>query len=134
MRRSHPHSLHPGIVWIGTLLTASLSLTCATALAGDSINWTSTVGPQPAALVDDGFRYIAEDTPDARKQACELECRPLPAGLTLSAEQRLDQRLRYGYRKLGEDLAARLWDDPRGRRIRFDVAGRPGLGLEIPFD
>lgn len=47
---------------------------------------------------------------------------------------RLDRRLRSNYRQLGERLASKLWDDPAGRRVKFDIEGRPGIGLEIPFD
>lgn len=105
-----------------------------------SINWASTVGDPLMDLEVDRFRYdLNLRLPAARrdgkvsqaKSACG-DCRPATA-FQMSAEARLDQRLRYGYRKLGEDMAARLWDNPRGRRVLFDIEGRPGLGLEVPF-
>jgi hypothetical protein len=41
--------------------------------------------------------------------------------------------LRRGYRAMGERLAGRVFDDPRGKRIVFDVDGKPGVGVEIPI-
>jgi hypothetical protein len=41
--------------------------------------------------------------------------------------------LRRGYRAMGERLAGRVFDEPRGKRVVFDVAGKPGVGLEIPL-
>lgn len=105
-----------------------------------SINWASTVGDPLMDLEVDRFRYdLNLRLPAARregrvsraKNACG-DCTPATA-FQMSSDERLDQRLRYGYRKLGEDLAARLWDNPRGRRVLFDIEGRPGLGLEVPF-
>lgn len=105
-----------------------------------SINWASTVGDPLMDLEVDRFRYdLNLRLPAARrdgnvskaKSTCG-DCRPATA-FQMSSDDRLDQRLRYGYRKLGEDLAARMWDNPRGRRVRFDIEGRPGLGLEVPF-
>lgn len=49
-------------------------------------------------------------------------------------QDRRGRQLRSEYRRLGESLAAKVWDDPKGRRIKFDIAGKPGLGLEIRFD
>jgi hypothetical protein len=41
--------------------------------------------------------------------------------------------LRRGYRRMGENLARKVWDEPNGKRIVFDVAGKPGVGVEIPL-
>jgi hypothetical protein len=41
--------------------------------------------------------------------------------------------LRRGYRRMGENLARKVWDEPKGKRIVFDVAGKPGVGVEIPL-
>lgn len=43
------------------------------------------------------------------------------------------QDVRRGYRDLTERVSRRVWDDPQGRRIVFDVDGRPGIGVEIPL-
>ena len=36
------------------------------------------------------------------------------------------------YREMCDRASQKIWDDPDGKRIRFDVAGRPGVGFEIP--
>jgi hypothetical protein len=38
-----------------------------------------------------------------------------------------------GYRELCDRVSAKIWDEPNGKRVRFDVAGKPGLGVEIPL-
>jgi hypothetical protein len=45
----------------------------------------------------------------------------------------LDRDIKRGYRNMGENLAKKVFDDPRGKRIVFDVEGKPGVGLEIPI-
>ena len=32
-----------------------------------------------------------------------------------------------------DNVSAKLWDDPDGKRVRFDIAGKPGVGVEIPL-
>lgn len=114
-------------------LAMPLFALCGHTLA-ESVNWTSTVGEPIAALEQKRFRYDLDLRTSARKSAPDCAHCPAVTAFQLDAEQRLEQRLQHTYRRLGEDLAARLWDDPRGRRIRFDVDGRPGLGLLIPLD
>lgn len=99
-------------------------------------NFEQTVGSALAdmAQVNADLAGSERAPPRRGKQAvsCEL-CEPaLP--LALRDDNRLDQRLRSQYRQMGESLAARLWDDPKGRRVKFDIEGKPGIGLEIPFD
>ena len=36
------------------------------------------------------------------------------------------------YREMCDRVSAKVWDDPNGKRVRFDVAGKPGIGIEIP--
>ena len=38
-----------------------------------------------------------------------------------------------GYRNMCDDVSRKVWDDPNGRRVRFDVAGKPGVAFEIPM-
>lgn len=37
------------------------------------------------------------------------------------------------YREMCDRASAKIWDEPNGKRVRFDVAGRPGVGVEIPI-
>jgi hypothetical protein len=45
----------------------------------------------------------------------------------------LDRDIKRGYRNMGENLARKVFDEPRGKRIVFDIQGKPGVGLEIPL-
>jgi hypothetical protein len=45
----------------------------------------------------------------------------------------LARDIKRGYRNMGENLAKRVWEDPKGKRIVFDIEGRPGVGVEIPL-
>jgi hypothetical protein len=45
----------------------------------------------------------------------------------------LARDIKRSYRNMGEKLARRVFDDPKGKRIVFDVDGRPGIGVEIPL-
>jgi hypothetical protein len=38
-----------------------------------------------------------------------------------------------GYQNMTESLAKRVWDDPKGKRILFEVRGNPGIAVEIPI-
>ena len=46
----------------------------------------------------------------------------------------LARDIKRGYRNMGEKLARKAFDDPRGKRIVFDVDGRVGVGIEITLD
>lgn len=41
--------------------------------------------------------------------------------------------LSRGYRDMCAKVSDRVWDDPNGRRIKFDIAGKPGVAVEIPL-
>lgn len=41
--------------------------------------------------------------------------------------------LAQGYNNLCENVSRKVWDDPNGKRVKFDVAGKPGVGIEIPL-
>jgi hypothetical protein len=35
--------------------------------------------------------------------------------------------LNRSYREMCDRVSSKIWDDPNGKRVRFDVAGKPGL-------
>jgi hypothetical protein len=37
-----------------------------------------------------------------------------------------------GYKQMCVNLSHKIWDEPNGRQIRFDVAGKPGIAFEFP--
>jgi len=41
--------------------------------------------------------------------------------------------LNRSYREMCDRVSQKIWDEPNGKRVRFDVAGKPGLGVEIPI-
>lgn len=38
-----------------------------------------------------------------------------------------------GYRDMCARVSNRIWDEPNGRRVKFDIAGKPGVAVEIPL-
>jgi hypothetical protein len=38
-----------------------------------------------------------------------------------------------GYRDMCDNVSRKVWDDPNGKRVKFDVGGKPGIGFEIPI-
>ncbi len=69
---------------------------------------------------------------------------PMPAGDELiaadqSAQFKFDRRgnagrdLRRSYNNMCTNVSQKLWDEPNGKRIRFDVSGKPGVAFEIPL-
>jgi hypothetical protein len=38
-----------------------------------------------------------------------------------------------GYNSVCDSVSRKVWDEPDGKRVRFDIAGKPGVGVEIPL-
>ena len=38
-----------------------------------------------------------------------------------------------GYKEVCAKVSRKIWDEPNGRRIKFDIAGKPGVGIELPI-
>ena len=41
--------------------------------------------------------------------------------------------LQGSYREMCNRVSQKIWDEPNGKKVRFDVAGKPGFGIEIPI-
>lgn len=41
--------------------------------------------------------------------------------------------LSQGYKAMCERATSKLWDEPNGKRVKFDIAGKPGIAIEIPL-
>lgn len=120
------------------LLGCAALLAATAAVAGSrNDNFAETVGGDVASLAkQQHVERAARSGGHVAKSAslaCDL-CVAPTTDLQWRQDRSLDQRLRSQYRQMGEELASKLWDDPRGRRIKFDIEGKPGLGLEIPLD
>ena len=78
-----------------------------------------------------GERALDSLLDDADRQATS----PAPASGTFNFKRRgnAGRDLAQGYNNMCEAVSRKVWDDPNGRRIKFDVAGKPGVGIEIPL-
>lgn len=119
-------------------LGCAVLLISATASAGSrNDNFAQTVGGDVASLAKqqhvDRAARSGRNVAKSASVECDL-CVAPTTDIQWRQDHSLDQRLRSQYRQMGEELASKLWDDPRGRRIKFDIEGKPGLGLEIPLD
>lgn len=38
-----------------------------------------------------------------------------------------------GYKRMCATVSGKLWDEPNGKRVKFDIAGKPGVAVEIPL-
>ena len=43
------------------------------------------------------------------------------------------RNLGQGYKDMCDNVSRKVWDDPAGKRVRFDVSGKPGIAFEIPL-
>ena len=131
------------------VLSASLAIGPARAAVrpGRAINLTLGVGSPAAAtraLPRASSRgrtrrhfvtpYDAMLAADARPRMQAMARGPVPfAQLDFAGTGPWHQDVQRGYRDLTERVSRQVWNDPQGRRIVFDVNGRPGVGVEIPL-
>ena len=41
--------------------------------------------------------------------------------------------LQRGYKDMCATVSSKIWDEPNGKRIKFDIAGKPGVAVVIPI-
>jgi len=41
--------------------------------------------------------------------------------------------LSQSYKAMCQNASEKLWDEPNGKRVKFDIAGKPGVAIEIPL-
>jgi len=75
------------------------------------------------------FMAGPRDTPASDFAAANS--RPV-AGLNIR-QVSLGGSARQGYKRFCDNLSARVWDNPNGRRLSFDSRGKPGVAVEIPL-
>lgn len=67
----------------------------------------------------------------------ELESAPAtgPDGAAFRFERRgsAGRDVSRGYKAMCQRASERLWDEPNGKRVKFDLAGKPGVAIEIPL-
>jgi len=59
----------------------------------------------------------------------------VPDGATFRFDRRgsAGRDLSQGYKAMCERASEKLWDEPNGKRVKFDIAGKPGVAIEIPL-
>ncbi len=95
-----------------------------------------------------GHRFIqAHDEAPLRQRALQslLTGSELAANEASGVSDRPEDRFRFektgnaardfsrGYRDMCAKASNKIWDEPNGRRIKFDIAGKPGVAIEIPL-
>ena len=44
----------------------------------------------------------------------------------------LANNTRDSYDRFCDNMTARIWDEPNGKRLKFDIRGKPGIAIAIP--
>ncbi len=55
------------------------------------------------------------------------------SGFRFKRQGNIGRDIGQSYKNMCDRASRHIWDDPAGRRVRFDVAGKPGLAFEIPL-
>ena len=71
-------------------------------------------------VLDPGYASLDEERAEGRMQ------------IKFNKRGNAFRDLGKSYREMCDRVSEKIWDDPNGKRIRFDVAGKPGVGIEIP--
>jgi hypothetical protein len=62
-----------------------------------------------------------------------LSAAPDDASFRFRRQGNAGRDLRESYKDMCDRVSNRLWDEPNGKRVKFDVAGKPGVAFEIPL-
>jgi hypothetical protein len=78
--------------------------------------------------------------------ALAMAPQPLDLGVDIAAAERPSGAFRFerrsgavvreiprGYNRMCEALSAHIWNQPQGKRLCFDMRGKPGIAIEIPI-
>jgi hypothetical protein len=72
----------------------------------------------------------APDQPFAESRAAPGQAAPM---FRFERQGSAVRDLARGYKGVLTKVSSKIWDEPNGRRIRFDIAGKPGIGVEFPI-
>jgi hypothetical protein len=92
----------------------------------------SGVRPEVEAKVRSIGRQALENVLDPGAEPLDTERAEGQLQLKFQKRGNAFRDLNKGYREMCDRVSQKLWDDPNGKRVRFDVAGKPGIGIEIP--
>ena len=87
--------------------------------------------PAPLRRESVGQRALQSmlDAPEAEVVAAA----PDDASFRFRRQGNVGRDLRESYKDMCDRVSNRLWDEPNGKRVKFDVAGKPGVAFEIPL-
>ena len=136
---------------VGYALVVLLAIAPASVLAADKnpplklkLNSSSASAPIRSARTPRRPARFQQATPSLSQRALQSllldadEDAAVAAGDN-SAQFRFKRRgdagrdLAAGYNTMCDNVSRKVWDDPDGKRVRFDIAGKPGVAVEIPL-
>lgn len=82
-----------------------------------------------ASLGERALTSLLDDAQDSAVEPASAE----GASFRFNRRGNAGRDLAQGYNNLCENVSRKVWDDPKGKRVKFDVAGKPGVGIEIPL-
>jgi hypothetical protein len=115
-----------------------LQLKLASAPATQSLVHVPTAAPsRPARFrvreASLGERALSSLLDDADTQATTSTSQADGASFRFNRRGNAGRDLAQGYNNVCDAVSRKVWDDPKGKRVKFDVAGKPGVGIEIPL-
>jgi hypothetical protein len=76
------------------------------------------------SLVDPTEQNFSDTAPSSRSST---------ANFHFEHEGPAVRNLQRSYKNLCTTVSSKIWNEPNGRRVKFDVAGKPGFAVEIPL-
>ena len=80
-----------------------------------------------------GERALSSLLDDADHQAASSPVATDGASFRFNRRGNAGRAIAQGYNNMCDAVSRKVWDDPKGKRVKFDVAGKPGVGIEIPL-
>lgn len=136
---------------VGFALLASMALAPACALAADKsstlklgLSSTATAVPARHSRVMRRSPRFQQATPSLSQRALQSLLRDADEDAALVSSGNGAQfqfkrqgdagrEIAAGYNSVCDSVSRKVWDEPAGKRVRFDVAGKPGVALEFPL-
>lgn len=150
-----------GLSLLALLAFASESAFCQTKSAEPlklKFNSASSITSHPSPVRASGTRSISLGSPSGGRRGPRFQQVPpslsqralqsllenaeqdsAPASAPDKAMFRFERRgsagrgLSQGYKAMCQNASEKLWDEPNGKRVKFDIAGKPGVAIEIPI-
>jgi len=83
----------------------------------------------PPSLSEQALQSLLDDA----DRAAHAPAGATTATFTFKRRGNAGRDIAQGYNNMLDSLSRKVWDDPKGKRLKFDVAGKPGVAVEIPL-